>query len=637
MGQQQFLPSTRAYFNNPLSHRESAGTLCLALVVLLGAGVAAAIEVEGITTYHEAPPRQPPLFHRIEKLDPSLAVLPPAAIGAADRLEKMHRHNSHQPVVPQNGFRREIPELTVNLGSKSLSAVSRGGSFVGGAVMVEDETLVWTARLQVSDAYAFRIHLQEVELTPGAKIWVYGSKDEFRGPFDRAHLDPEGSIWLPAIFDSRAYLQVHVPLAELGVSEPVRFRLGEIMELFDLAEPELKVWTDCDIDRSCAGRDAPPSAGSAMLGVALLTFNDDGKSYQCTGALIRSFGQRSEIPYLLTANHCFDTQASASTLTAYFEYYVDECDGEAPALSEVAQVSGATLLTTSPKNDHTFVKLNAIPEGWSHYFGWTTETPLEPQQLYRVSHPDGAPQKYSASRFLDSEGIPASEEILCDSKPRPHFHYSYGELGSTSGGSSGSPLFTYFGYIVGQQYGVCHYENWDECDYSTFNYIDGSFATTFSYVSDFLLAGPECPADAYETQGSKGLAGETTDDTCHGARIDLGRPQTHTFCDEDWVWFHGKAGAAYRIELTDLTGDLHPFTVNIGLHRGCGEMLDGDVGGLYEFLATEDARYDVRIFMDSPSGYVNGYGYTITVTCLSNCQDEIFKDGFESGDLSEWK
>ena len=42
------------------------------------------------------------------------------------------------------------------------------------------------------------------------------------------------------------------------------------------------------------------------------------------------------------------------------------------------------------------------------------------------------------------------------------------------------------GQIVGQLYGTCHYTTWDNCDYGTFNWVDGAFGTTYGYVSSWL-------------------------------------------------------------------------------------------------------------------------------------------------------
>jgi len=597
------------------------GLVLSGVLLVLGVRAGATAEMEGALFYHEGEPAEPPVFLEIGEDDPSLVVLPPAAQAAPEQLEKMNVYNGMKPGVTQNGFQRGIKRIVISLGEEVLAKAK--GLHEGGTVDVVDDVLVWTARLSIEDAYAFRLHLEKVTLSPEAKIWVFTPQHWYVGPFGAAELDPEGSLWLPPVYAATALLQVQVPLTEAAGARPVAFEVGELVELFDLRASALKSWSDCSVDISCVGFGGPRNVDNLKSGIALLTFNDGGSSYQCTGALLRSGGSQGEVPYLLTANHCFDSQASASSLVASFDDFTDECDGQAPDPADLDTVNGATLLATDPGSDFTLVRLSAIPKGYRYYFGWTTEIPLEPQLLYRISHPAGTPQKYSTSRFTTSG-------FICDGVPRERFHYSTPEEGSTIEGSSGAPLFTFGDQIVGQLMGACHAESWDACNYETFDYIDGSFAATFPYISDYLLAGPTCSADLYEAQGSDG-----SDDTCQGAFIAFDSPQVHTFCDADWVWFNGTAGSVYRVEVTDIVGDAW---LNMSLHINGGEATVTTSGNdklELEFMAPEDARYDVQLF-DEWYGYATGEGYTITATCLSNCDDAIFSDGFETGDLSAW-
>ena len=97
--------------------------------------------------------------------------------------------------------------------------------------------------------------------------------------------------------------------------------------------------------------------------VAHLWFMVGGGGYICSGGLVNDTVNGSWIPYLLTANHCFSTQASATSLNAYFDYRSSTCNGAAPPLGSVPRVVGSTLLATNPSTDFTFVQLNANPTG----------------------------------------------------------------------------------------------------------------------------------------------------------------------------------------------------------------------------------------------------------------------------------
>jgi hypothetical protein len=212
------------------------------------------------------------------------------------------------------------------------------------------------------------------------------------------------------------------------------------------------------------------------------------------------------IPYMLTANHCFSSQASATSLIAYFDYRSSVCNGPPPSTASCPKVFGSTLLATSALSDFTFVELTGNPSGDNYYLGWTETAPSHGQEMHRIAHPAGTAQKYSRGTFLAYGGI------TCGSWPRPHFHYSQAVEGSTTGGSSGSPVIidASGGQIVGQLKGVCYTAGYDDCNYNTYNWGDGAFGTTFPYISEWLQV-EEVPffEDGFETGDTSGWAAAT--------------------------------------------------------------------------------------------------------------------------------
>ncbi len=135
-----------------------------------------------------------------------------------------------------------------------------------------------------------------------------------------------------------------------------------------------------------------------------------------------------------------------------------------------------------------------------------------------------------------------------------------------------------------------------------------------------------CADDGWENMGSGG-----TDDFCSGSQIHLGFTQAHLHCDADWVHFNGQAGATYRIETSNLNGGAD---TTMSLQKECGaELAFDDDGGTgrasqIDWTVTETGRYDVRIrqFNDD---YANGEYYEFNVTCIANCNDTIFTNGFD--------
>jgi hypothetical protein len=214
------------------------------------------------------------------------------------------------------------------------------------------------------------------------------------------------------------------------------------------------------------------------------------------------------IPYLLTAHHCFSSQASASSLEAVFDYFTSSCNGAAPDLGTLPFVDGSTLLATSATSDFTFVQLSSSPSGSRTFLGWNANASALTQgtQLYRLSFPVNVaetqidPERFSRSSFEAGNNI-----ALCTTEgvPRPQFIYGTLNEGGTFGGSSGSPLMLASGQVVGQLGGGCAFatgghDPGNGCDYQNSEF-DGAFSVTFPNIQAFLVPatpGNPCVANA---------------------------------------------------------------------------------------------------------------------------------------------
>lgn len=408
------------------------------------------------------------------------ATLPSAVEAEAKQVDALFEHNRLGKLPIQNGFARTFDAVTVTLDDQTQTTESLA-PFAGGMLVSRGGQLVWSTAIEVADAYAVRLHLEEVKLPADAAIFVGDASGRTFGPFGAELQGPDGDIWLPPVWGSTAVVEIQVGEASVRAGESLVFSLKEIVEIFEIGV-NTKAWTDCDIDATCTDSGTLSMISDYYNAVAHLWFIDGSYAYICTGGLVNDTVGASWIPYLLTAHHCFSTQAPASSLTAYFDFKTSTCDGTPPFLGSVPQVSGSTLLATNASSDFTFVELSGNPSGTNYYLGWTPDAPAHGTTLHRVSHPDGTAQKYSAGSFNATGGI------VCPGKDRPDFHYSSPTTGSTTGGSSGAPVIidALGGQIVGQLLGTCHYTTWDDCNYGTYNWIDGAFGTTYSSISSWI-------------------------------------------------------------------------------------------------------------------------------------------------------
>ena len=353
-----------------------------------------------------------------------------------------------------------------------------------GSAMIADGTLVWSGAFRSAGATGVRLHLEGINLPEGSEIYVYGRHGHAFGPYTSKK---NGDLWTNTVAGDEIVLQVHAPLGEELAIGKQWFKVSEISHLGDRYafgfsyDKAFCSWNDsCIVNAECAS--IPSAIQPLQDGVAYLVFNVGSSAYICTGGLLNDTSS-SGTPYLLTANHCFDTQASASSLEAYFQWTVGcgaSCGSQYNPPGSVPVVNGATLLATSANTDFTFVELNSAAPSGSTFLGWTTSAVANSAgtNLYRVSHPKGSPQAYSEQSVNTTSGT-------CSGLPRGNFIYSDATLADTEGGSSGSPVVNGSNQVVGQLLGACGATPSTTCD-SDDRTVDGAFAVTYSSIESWL-------------------------------------------------------------------------------------------------------------------------------------------------------
>lgn len=399
-------------------------------------------------------------------------------------------------------------------------------AYENGLLRVGPDAATWETQIVSDHASALRLRFRGVDLGPGVELYVYNEAGRVVGPYAGSGPDARGDFWSEAVFGDR--VRVHLRAADAAALKAARFELAQAMHFgsrYRIAEAEAQRYVTgpvpngggfcgvpvptCWVDGMCA-LETNPGLENATKGIAYLQFADGNDDFICTGTLLNTVFEGPDAPastaagrppYLLTANHCIDNQASATSLQAFFHYRTTSCsDGGSNCSFDTVQVDGSTLLTTGAaptQPDFTLLRLSPLPAGAGLMrLGWTTETVGDGWYLMHLGHPDGAPLAYSYRRSrLNNASLPH-----CTDAPEPTFLYSGLSLpasnppdavGAVSSGSSGSAALSFLDdfsdvQVVGQLFGHCP-SGGDVCDANADSTIDGSFRAAYPYLQRFLV------------------------------------------------------------------------------------------------------------------------------------------------------
>lgn len=368
--------------------------------------------------------------------------------------------------------------VTVDLEDEGLPSTRNNRNGGIGQMTLRGSDYVWSTSLVSENASAVRIHFTNFELMMGAAMYIYNDRGQAEGPYMGKGPGGTGSFWSNTIIGENIWIQIHMP----GVTRAQdlagnRFSINKISHLgegFELARRMEKAHkeSDCTINVPCVQNMSCYSTWTVVRkAVAKIIFEDNG-TWICSGGLLHDNYSGDLKPWFLTAYHCIDNDNSASSIEALFQYTSD-C-GSCSA-SYVDSVLGATFWAGSTNSDFAFLELSELPISWG-LFGWSTGAVNDNNgtTLYRISHPKGSPQSYSESAINNT--------TYSNSK----WIYSDPTLGTTEKGSSGSPVFTSGGMVVGQLYGKTQKPN-DYCNFDEpWQTLDGAFSSYWKSVRPYL-------------------------------------------------------------------------------------------------------------------------------------------------------
>ncbi len=274
-----------------------------------------------------------------------------------------------------------------------------------------------------------------------------------------------------------------------GVSKNTKLQIEQVSHGFSsvLKSTVKQESGSCNVDVNCIEGNNWQKEKNSVVRLLI------GGTRFCSGTILNNTLNDGK-PYVLTANHCLETERNAARTVFYFDFENESC-GSLNANDE-RTISGSNLRATAPDNevDFTLLELSETPpdEYGVFYAGWdASETPSEIS--VSLHHPKGDPMKISIDYdFVKSKDFETYE-------PDTHWEVVDWEVGTTEGGSSGSALFNQDHYVVGSLsggYAIC--QNPVKDYYSKFSVAYNRYSDSsqqLKYWLDPLNSGvTQCPS-----------------------------------------------------------------------------------------------------------------------------------------------
>jgi hypothetical protein len=350
-------------------------------------------------------------------------------------------------------------EAAVAGASAKRRQVGFGREVAPNAVEGSGTALLWQAvgayriaklRVLSPGALTLRVGLSVASAASPIALRVAGSDDEAK-VLGVVQLRAADLYWTPATEGEAQVVELAIPIGEPEPAVEI-VRVSHLVSgpatRFGKTLSEVGNSLSCEIDVACVSSPSQALLNAAKSTVQMLSTQVGGGSFLCTGALLNDTDASTQIPYLISGNHCFDgetppfhtaaqLQSVSSTLNTYFFFDASACGSRTPVANWVQRFGGAQYLYSNLSQDILFVQLNDPPPSGFYLSGWDPNPLSASTPITILHHAAGDLKKFTTGTTLDIETIPSPVDA-----PTGFWRVAYNQ-GVTEGGSSGAGLFTF--------------------------------------------------------------------------------------------------------------------------------------------------------------------------------------------------
>lgn len=320
-----------------------------------------------------------------------------------------------------------------------------------GSWITQDQTRIWRIHIVSPEAYSMGLVFNEFHLDPGVRVFLYDPEmKNIKGAFTSGNNKSSRILPVGHIGGAELIIEMQVPAALIDYGTlSIESISHAFLDINHLAGPaqcgpgEFGCSQACEIDINCSEGDDWQLTKKSVVRVFT-------QSQYCSGVLVNNTAY-DETPYVLTAEHCINKQAIADRTVFLFNYESPSCFGVDGSTS--MSISGSDSITTGDSLDFSLVKLTVTPpDSYDVYYAGWDRSDFQTSGTSTIHHPWGDVKKISHD--FDIPSIPAQPGDVPYSDLDDYYYYSYWwirgwDIGSTEGGSSGSPLFNSAQRVIG--------------------------------------------------------------------------------------------------------------------------------------------------------------------------------------------
>ncbi|MCA8944309.1 MAG: trypsin-like peptidase domain-containing protein [Planctomycetes bacterium] len=374
-------------------------------------------------------------------------------------------------------------------------------------------TSVWRLRIRCPNAEHINLGFSEFKLPADSYMLLY-SMDESSmiRPFTGRDHQPDGQLWTPVVRGDDMIVELVVPTA---LRNKPQFRLAQIgsgYRFFGAPAYRQLGSGSCNVDVAC-----PEGVGWEGEVSAVAAISTGGSAF-CSGAMINNTSNDGR-NFFLTAAHCGINAGNASSLVCYWNYENTSCGGGGASLSQFT--TGSTFRAAYTPSDFTLVELTQTPNAaWDvGYAGWD-RSGSDATSATAIHHPSGDAKKIS---FENQSTSTTSYGGTSSPGDGTHVRITDWDVGTTEGGSSGSPLFDQNHRIIGQLHGggaACgnNLSDW----YGKFAVSWNGGGTSSTRLSDWLDSAGSGFTTVDTNGGGGGPTGPSNDDCATATAVGEG-------------------------------------------------------------------------------------------------------------------